>query len=319
MNPVTAHGPAIEIRDLTRRFGSITAVDRLTLTIPRGELFGLVGPDGGGKTTTLRMLAGILPPTGGDARVAGHSVRTEAEALKPRIAYMSQRFGLYGDLTVLENLHFYADLFEVPRRERPARIERLLGFSDLTPFQDRLADKLSGGMKQKLGLACALIHTPEVLLLDEPTNGVDPVSRRDFWRILYEMLKGGVTIVVTTAYLDEAERCNRVGLMHQGRLLALDTPDRIKARMADALVEIRVNDPWRARQILVERTAVRGVTLFGQRLHVAVQDRERDLPAVVAALEAAGLAPADPRPVTASLEDVFISMIERPVPEEAAA
>jgi ABC-2 type transport system ATP-binding protein len=316
---VTAHGPAIETRDLTRRFGSITAVDRLTLTIPRGELFGLVGPDGGGKTTTLRMLAGILPPTGGDARVAGHSIRAEAEALKPRIAYMSQRFGLYGDLTVLENLHFYAELFGVPRRERPPRIERLLGFSDLTPFQDRLADRLSGGMKQKLGLACALVHTPEVLLLDEPTNGVDPVSRRDFWRILYEMLKGGVTILVTTAYLDEAERCNRVGLMHQGRLLALDAPDRIKARMAEALVEIRVTDPWRARQILVDLPAVRGVTLFGQRLHVAVEHRERDVPAVVAALDTAGLQPVDPRPVTPSLEDVFISMIERAAPKEAAA
>jgi ABC-2 type transport system ATP-binding protein len=301
----------IEIQDLTRTFGSVTAVDHLHLAIPRGELFGLVGPDGAGKTTTLRMLAGILTPTGGDAIVAGHSIRREPEALKGKIAYMSQRFGLYGDLTVLENLNFYADLFEVPAKERAARIERLLAFSNLTPFKDRLADKLSGGMKQKLGLACALIHTPEIVLLDEPTNGVDPVSRRDFWRILYEMLKEGVTILVTTAYLDEAERCNRVGLMHQGRLLALDTPDRIKNLMAGDLVEVPVTDAWKARQLLAGVSEAKSVTLFGRRLHVAVDDMSRDLPVVLSVLEREGLQPHDPRRVIPSLEDVFISMIER--------
>ena len=306
----TAMSPAVEIRDLTRRFGPVTAVDRLTLTIPRGELFGLVGPDGGGKTTTLRMLAGILAPTEGDALVAGHSIRTAPEAVKNRIAYMSQRFGLYGDLTVLENLLFYADLFEVGRKERAPRIERLLGFSNLTPFKDRLADKLSGGMKQKLGLACALIHTPEILLLDEPTNGVDPVSRRDFWRILYEMLREGVTIAVTTAYLDEAERCNRVGLMHRGRLLALDTPRRVKSLMAGDLVEILVTEAWRARDVLAGVAEAKGVTLFGRRLHVVVEDMARDLPAVQAALEAAGLDPREARRIVPSLEDVFISLVE---------
>ena len=306
----TAIEAAVEIRDLTRRFGPVTAVDHLTFTIPRGELFGLVGPDGGGKTTTLRMLAGILAPTEGDALVAGHSIRRAPEAVKTRIAYMSQRFGLYGDLTVLENLLFYADLFEVPRKERAPRIERLLGFSNLTPFKDRLADKLSGGMKQKLGLACALTHTPEILLLDEPTNGVDPVSRRDFWRILYEMLKEGVTILVTTAYLDEAERCNRIGLMHRGRLLALDTPRRVKSLMAGDLVEVLVTEAWRARDVLAGITAAKGVTLFGRRLHVAVEDIARDLPAVQAALEAAGLDPREVRRIVPSLEDVFISMVE---------
>jgi ABC-2 type transport system ATP-binding protein len=306
-----ARAAAIETQGLTRRFGANTAVDRLSLSIPRGELFGLVGPDGGGKTTTLRMLAGILAPTEGDALVAGHSVRTEPEAVKDRIAYMCQRFGLYGDLTVLENLHFYADLFEVPRKERAARIDRLLGFSNLTPFQDRLADKLSGGMKQKLGLACALIHTPEIVLLDEPTNGVDPVSRRDFWRILYEMLKEGVTILVTTAYLDEAERCNRVGLMHQGRLLALDTPSRIKEAMAGKLVEILVTEAWRARQVLADVGGVKGVTLFGRRIHVALDNLPRDLPGVQATLEGAGLEPREARRVMPSLEDVFITMVER--------
>ncbi|MBI2875738.1 MAG: ABC transporter ATP-binding protein [Candidatus Tectomicrobia bacterium] len=304
-------GVAIEIQELTRRFGPVTAVDRLSLAIPRGELFGLVGPDGGGKTTTLRMLAGILTPTEGDARVAGHSIRRAPERLKEKIAYMSQRFGLYGDLTVLENLYFYADLFEVPRKERAARIERLLGFSNLTPFQHRLADQLSGGMKQKLGLACALIHTPEIVLLDEPTNGVDPVSRRDFWRILYEMLKEGVTILVTTAYLDEAERCHRVGLMHQGRLLAVETPDRIKAWMASDLVEIPVTDAWRARQQLAGLPQVRNATLFGHRLHVTVDDMARDLPAILEVLQAGGLGPHDPRRVIPSLEDVFIALLEQ--------
>jgi ABC-2 type transport system ATP-binding protein len=304
-------GTAIEILGLTRHFGSVTAVDHLRLVIPRGELFGLVGPDGAGKTTALRMLAGILTPTEGDAIVAGHSVRKEPERLKGKIAYMSQRFGLYGDLTVLENLTFYADLFEVSKKERAARIERLLSFGNLTPFKDRLADKLSGGMKQKLGLACALIHTPEIVLLDEPTNGVDPVSRRDFWRILYEMLKEGVTILVTTAYLDEAERCNRVGMMHQGRLLALDTPDRIKSRMAGELVEIQVTDAWRARQLLSTLPRAKAVTLFGQRLHVAVNEMDSDLPVILAALEAEGLQPHVPRRVIPSLEDVFISMVKR--------
>ena len=316
-----SHEPsAIEMRELTRVFGAVTAVDRLNLRISRGELFGLVGPDGGGKTTTLRMLAGILPPTQGDALVAGHSIRNDPEGVKPKIAYMAQRFGLYGDLTVLENLHFYADLFEVPRRERSARLERLFRFSNLGPFQDRPADKLSGGMKQKLGLACALIHTPEVLLLDEPTNGVDPVSRRDFWRILYEMLKEGVTILVTTAYLDEAERCNRVGLMHRGCLLSVDTPQRVRTLLPGDLVEVGVNDVWRARQVLADVPQARGVALFGRRLHVGMADMAADLPVILAALAVAGLSPENPRRVVPSLEDVFIAMVEhRAEPEQTHA
>jgi len=304
--------PAIAVEGLRRTFGPLTAVDRFTLTIPRGELFGLVGPDGAGKTTTLRMLAGILTPSGGEATVAGHSIRSGAEALKGKIAYMSQRFGLYGDLTVLENLTFYADLFEVPRTTRGPQIQRLLGFSGLAPFQDRLAEKLSGGMKQKLGLACALVHTPEIVLLDEPTNGVDPVSRRDFWRILYDLLKEKVTILVTTAYLDEAERCNRVGLMHQGRLLAVDTPDRIKASLPGDLLEIGVEDPWRAGRLLVGLPQVRAATLFGRHLHVSVGQDEGDRAAVLTALAAAGLHPEEPRRIVPSLEDAFIAMIQQP-------
>jgi len=300
---------AIETRDLTRRFGPITAVDALSLAVRRGELFGLVGPDGAGKTTILRILAAILTPTGGDVRVAGHDVRREPEAVKRLIAYMPQRFGLSGDLTVLENLHFYADLFEVPRTERAARIGRLLAFSALAPFQGRLADKLSGGMKQKLGLACALVHAPEVLLLDEPTNGVDPVSRRDFWRILYELLKEGVTILMATAYLDEAERCSRVALVHQGRLLAVDEPARIRRLVPGQFAEIFVRNAARASTALTGVPGVRGVTVFGQRIHVAMDTLDANLPRVLTALEAAGVGPTDPRRIVPSLEDAFISVI----------
>ncbi|HSL85264.1 MAG TPA: ABC transporter ATP-binding protein, partial [Thermoanaerobaculia bacterium] len=196
----------------------------LSFEVEEGELFGLVGPDGAGKTTTLRMLAGVLRPSAGDATVAGVSMARQPERAKPRIAYMSQRFGLYADLTVSENLQFYADLYRVPRAERAERLERLFGFSGLGPFRDRLAGRLSGGMKQKLGLSCALVHRPEVLLLDEPTFGVDPVSRRELWLIVHGMVAEGVTDVVSNAYLDEAERFDRLALLHQGRLLALDTP-----------------------------------------------------------------------------------------------
>jgi ABC-2 type transport system ATP-binding protein len=218
----------IRTKNLTRTFENVAAVSDLNLEIPEGEIFGLVGPDGAGKTTTMRLLTGILDPTEGEGWVCDKHIVEDAESLKDDIAYMSQRFGLYEDLSVIENIHFYADIYGVPKNERAGAIEKLLGFSNLTPFKTRLAGKLSGGMKQKLGLACSLIHTPKVLFLDEPTNGVDPVSRRDFWRILYDLLKQKVTILFSTSYLDEAERCKRVGLMHRGRLLKCETPDAIK-------------------------------------------------------------------------------------------
>ena len=213
---------------LTRKFDNITAVDNLSFEVHEGEIFGLVGPDGAGKTTTMRLLTGILDPTSGEGWVHGKHIVKEAESLKDDIGYMSQRFGLYEDLTVMENINFYADIYRVSGKERAAKIDHLLGFSGLTPFKGRLAGKLSGGMKQKLGLACALIHTPKVLFLDEPTNGVDPVSRRDFWKILYDLLKEKVSILFSTSYLDEAERCKRVGLIHKGKLLKCDTPEAVK-------------------------------------------------------------------------------------------
>ena len=244
MNPE----PMVRAQGLTRRFRDLTAVDGLDFEVGRGELFGLVGPDGAGKTTTLRMLAGVLRPSGGDALVNGVSVAGDPERVKHDLAYMSQRFGLYGDLTVIENLHFYADLYEVPKAERPARLERLFRFSNLGPFQDRLAARLSGGMKQKLGLSCALIHEPKLLLLDEPTFGVDPISRRDLWLIVHEMVAQGVTAIVSTAYMDEAERFDRVALLHRGRLAALDTPEALQQRLADRILDLQVDRVREARQ-----------------------------------------------------------------------
>ena len=210
--------PAIRAEGLTKRFGTLTAVDHLDLTVSPGEAFALVGPDAAGKTTTMRMLVGIMDPDEGRAEVLGFDTVKESEPLKEQIGYMPQRFGLYDDLTVAENMAFYADIYRVAREERDQRMPELLGFSNLTPFQDRLARNLSGGMRQKLGLACALIHRPRLLFLDEPTFGVDPISRREFWEILYGLLGAGLTIFLSTAYMDEAERAHRVGLMHHGRL-----------------------------------------------------------------------------------------------------
>jgi ABC-2 type transport system ATP-binding protein len=218
----------IKAASLTKKFGDNIDVNNLSLEIEEGEIFGLVGPDGAGKTTTMRLLTGILEPTSGEGWVYNKHIVKEAEPLKENIAYMSQRFGLYEELTVQENIDFYADIFDIAKQGRQQTIDRLLGFSGLLPFKQRFAGKLSGGMKQKLGLACALIHTPKVLFLDEPTNGVDPVSRRDFWGILYNLLKEKVTILYSTCYLDEAERCKRVGLLHKGMLLRCDTPENIK-------------------------------------------------------------------------------------------
>jgi ABC-2 type transport system ATP-binding protein len=300
---------AIHTTDLRRTFGEVTAVDGLTLDVAEGEIFGLVGPDGAGKTTTMRMLTGVLGPTGGRAEVAGFDVVRDAEKLKEHIGYMSQRFGLYPDLTVLENIEFYADIYSVASRDRARKIEQLLGFSNLTPFKQRLAGNLSGGMKQKLGLACALIHTPRVLFLDEPTNGVDPVSRRDFWRILYQLVRDGVTLFVSTAYLDEAERCNRLALLHQGRLLGLGTPVEVKKMMPGTLIEVRTDAPRRTAALLREQQVGSSVGLFGDRVHIATRNATETEARTRSLVAAAGLAVESIRPIEPSLEDVFVAVL----------
>ena len=300
---------AISTDNLTKRFGDLNAVDRLTLSVAPGELFGLVGSDGAGKTTTMRMLTGIMDPTEGTARVMGRHTVRESEGLKEEIGYMSQRFGLYPDLTVMENLHFYADIYGLPRRGRNEKIDRLLAFSNLTPFGKRLAGNLSGGMKQKLGLACALIHTPKVLFLDEPTNGVDPVSRRDFWRILYQLLREGVTVFVATAYLDEADRCNRVGLIHRGKLLACDTPDNLKGLMRGTILEVLTPSPRQAAQLLRERLETESVGIFGDRLHVMTRNAAETGTAIEAILRGEGVPLQSLRPIEPSLEDVLVSVL----------
>ena len=287
----------------------MVAVNDLAFTVDRGELFGLLGPDGAGKTTTLRMLAGVLRPTAGDALINGISVVRDPEATKRQIAYMSQRFGLYGDLTVLENLAFYADLYQVPRQERAARMERLFHFSNLGPFKDRLAGKLSGGMKQKLGLSCALIHQPELLLLDEPTFGVDPISRRDLWLIVHDMVAQGVTVVVSTAYMDEAERFDRLAILHQGRLLALDRPTVLQQALEGEVLSLQVDRPRAARDLAIRLPAVRRAAVFGDRLHVTLRTASQGAGGLLAALASGGVTVVGSEPVTPSMEDVFIALV----------
>jgi ABC-2 type transport system ATP-binding protein len=302
-------GPIVRVRGLTRRFGANRALDGLEFDVARGELFGIVGPDGAGKTTTLRILAGVLRPTAGEVEVDGVDMARDPEPVKQHLAYMSQRFGLYRDLTVMENLRFYADLYEVPAAEREPRLERLFRFSNLGPFKDRLAGNLSGGMKQKLGLSCALIHQPRILLLDEPTFGVDPISRRDLWLIVHEMVAEGVTVVVSTAYMDEAERFDRLILLDGGRIAAMDTPERLQRSLEGEIVALVVDRVREARDVARAHPAVRYATMFGNRVHVTVGSAERDGVAVRQALEGAGVRVERMATVTPSMEDAFIQFV----------
>jgi len=302
---------AIETRNLTKRFKNVTAVENLTLTVFRGEIFGLVGPDGAGKTTTMRMLASIMVPTEGWAKVGGHDVVKEAEVVKKIIGYMPQHFALYGDLSVLENLNFFADIFEVKGRERKKRIERLLAFARLTEFRSRRAAHLSGGMQKKLALACALIHHPQVLLLDEPTTGVDPVSRREFWDLITELHLAGTTIFVSTPYMDEAERCSRVGLMYQGRLIICDEPAKVKAMVQGELLEVRPSDMQKARRLLNGAEGVLEVQTYGDLLHIFVDDAAQRLKEVQRALEMGGVRVLGIKKTRPKMEDAFISLISR--------
>ena len=297
---------AVETRGLSKRFESIEAVRSLDLAVREGEMFTLVGPDGAGKTTTIRMLCGLLPPSAGSATVLGFDLARESGQIKNRLGYLSQRFSLYGDLTVDENIEFFAEIHLV--RDYRKRREELLEFTRLTPFRDRLAERLSGGMRQKLALACTLVHTPRLIFLDEPTTGVDPVSRRDFWAILSALLKQCVTIVMSSPNMDEAERSTRVGLFAEGRLLAADTPLALKRLMRGTVVEIVCPDIRRAFAVLKSVPGVSEVQLFGDRLNAVVSDPDRQRPLIEAALAAAGIPVLQQRALAPSLENVFISI-----------
>lgn len=306
---MTPSAPIVEAREVSKRFGALVAVDRLSFAVPPGEIFGLVGPDGAGKTTTMRMLAGVMRPDGGQIVADGVDVLAHPEQAKRHISYMPQRFGLYEDLTVDENIRFYADLFDVPRDVRETRAVAMLAASDMLPFRKRLAGQLSGGMKQKLGLTCALVHTPKVVLLDEPTTGVDPLSRREFWQILYGLRAEGVALVISTAYLDEAERCDRLALLHGGRMVHCDTPAGLKARMPGAMLEVVSPEPRRARDALAGQPGVCGVLLIGIGLHVHVDAAGRSA-GIAAALAAAGVPVSEIAEVAPSIEDLFVALLD---------
>jgi drug efflux transport system ATP-binding protein len=299
---------AIVFDHVTKRYGAVKALDAVSFTIDRGEMFGLIGPDGAGKTTTVRLACGLLRPDGGRVRLLDRDPVAEHRAMTGAVGYLSQRFTLYGDLTIDENIAFFAEIHGV-RGYKGAR-DRLLDLTQLTPFRGRRADRLSGGMKQKLALACTLIHEPDVLLLDEPTTGVDPVSRREFWKLLSEFLARGLTIVMTTPYLDEAERCGRVALLHEGGLLALDEPGNLQRQLAGTIVEVTTGaerPPLAALQALPD---VIDAQAFGDRAHVRFGPGVADaVPRIERALSAAGVRGVSARPIVASLEDVFISLI----------
>ena len=307
---MTHDAPPVLLADgLTKRFGPVAAVRDLHLRIGRGEIYALLGPDGAGKTTTLRMLCGALAPTAGRIVIDGVDLTIDPERARAKIGYMPQRFSLYGDLTVIENLEFYADLFEVPRREQAERGARLLEFSGLAEFRQRLAEHLSGGMKQKLALACTLIHEPAVLLLDEPTAGVDPVSRREFWRILYDLNRRGVTVAVSTTYMDEADRCTTVGLMYGGEIISTEDPRVMKQQLRAEVIELVAAPKAVARRVLQASPDVISQSVVGDRFRVIVASADAALRALPERIAAQGATVEQARRVPPSLEDVFVTMI----------
>ncbi|MGE5692436.1 MAG: ABC transporter ATP-binding protein [Candidatus Zixiibacteriota bacterium] len=301
---------AIAVKDLVKKFAETTAVDGLSFSVERGEIFGLVGPDGAGKTTTMRMLVGVMSPSSGTAEVAGFDIVRQAEEIKKRIGYMSQKFSLYGELSVQENLDFFADLYLVPKKEKEGRQKRLLQFSKLGPFVDRQARHLSGGMKQKLGLSCALIHTPEILFLDEPTTGVDPVSRRELWEIVYDLLEEHVTVFVSTPYMDEAERCSRVAFIHQGKILALDDPKRLKTASGREVFEVKIKNPRSWRERLEGLPGLLELEIFGDKLHLSFSKGTMEEKGLGELLSGKGATADSVRRIVPSLEDLFISLVK---------
>jgi drug efflux transport system ATP-binding protein len=304
--------PAVVLDRVVKRYGDTKALDGLSLDVKRGEMFGLIGPDGAGKTTAIRLMCGLLHPDSGELRVLGLNPVRSHRALTERVGYLSQRFSLYGDLTIDENIAFFAEVHGV--RDYGARRDQLLSMTQLTAFRTRLADRLSGGMKQKLALACTLVHEPDLILLDEPTTGVDPVSRREFWKLLSEFLANGITILMSTPYLDEAERCTRVALVHDGRVLAADEPTRLRQLIPGRMLEILAHGTAAA-ESLRALPCVHDAQVFGERIHITLDD---DSPACEerfrAALRATSLADAQVRSVQPSLEDVFIARLSGPPP-----
>ena len=302
----------VDVQALTKKFKDFTAVDQVTFQVHRGEIFGFLGPNGSGKTTTIRMLCGVLLPTAGEARVLDFDVRKQPESIKPVIGYMAQKFALYNDLSAQENLEFYADIYGVPLRERNARVRELIAMAGLKGREKERVGQLSGAWRQRLALGCSIVHRPQVLFLDEPTAGVDPVSRRHFWELIYTLAGSGVTIFVTTHYMDEAERCNRVALMYNSKLLIVDEPDILKTRLAGVLLEVDAQPQGEATEALESLPQVEEVVAHGHVLHAMLAESERESGAarLRAALEAKGVQVSHVEPIMPSLEDVFISMIE---------
>jgi len=301
----------IETNRLTRDFKSVRAVNELTLSIASGELFGLVGPDGAGKTTTLRLLAGLLDITEGEGTILGFDLKSKAEVIKPHVGYMAQQFSLYGELSVSENLQFFAELFDVTKQDQRERTERLLSFAGLTEFKDRRAANLSGGMQKKLALACTLIHQPEILLLDEPTTGVDPVSRREFWNILTELHLQGTTIIVSTPYMDEADRCSRVGLMYAGKLVECDTPLNIRNKVEGEMIELQAEDWQKALETVSGLSGVHEAQTYGESIHLLVDSGKHRLPEIEKVLKQSNLSYRSIRVAPMQMEEAFISLIRK--------
>ncbi|HEY9023639.1 MAG TPA: ABC transporter ATP-binding protein [Burkholderiaceae bacterium] len=317
MTPTLAVSPSLSVRGLARRFGATSAVAGLDFDVAPGEIFGLVGPDGAGKTTTMRMLAGVMRPDAGRVLLDGVDVVAAPEQARQHVSYMPQRFALYEDLTVDENIRFFADLFEVPKAVWRQRAAQLLEASGMTPFRARLAAQLSGGMKQKLGLTCALVHAPRVLLLDEPTTGVDPVSRREFWQILYHLRAQGVAMVISTAYLDEAERCDRLALLNEGRILHADTPARLKAQMPGAILRVTCARPRAVAELALSCEGVAGALAAGDGVNLHVDDPDLRQSQLASALAGSGVSAGGIVRIEPSVEDLFVALLERNAPAAA--